>query len=155
MSVSVFKRGVFKPGRTDGMAVKGDISRVGPQGQASNRKVSSTEVAMTGGAATVVGTGLLLAKKRIIGITGRVLVTVAGASLTSLNIGDGSDADRYGATIGLTAGTTFDMTSATADPGGFQVAAGNIVVTAVGGVAISSGSIRFDVHYEDLTAPTS
>jgi hypothetical protein len=154
MSVSVFKRGNFRPGRSDGARFMGDISRSGPQGQALNIKVSSILVPMTGGLITVTATGARLAKKLIVGVTGRVTKVLVGAGLTTFSVGDGSDADRYGAALVKTLGTTFDFSTSTADPREWLAAAGNIVFTGAAGI-FTSGEIRLDIHYIDLTAPAS
>jgi hypothetical protein len=149
------KRGVFRYGAKDGLFVRGDLSREGDNKQALNVKLSTQVVTVSGGAATFTVTAARLNKKNILGLTVRVLTPITGAGLTTINWGDGVDADRYGAAITTTVGTTIDFSNATADPREFLVAgAGNVVLTAAAGV-LSAGTFRLDVWHEDLTAPAN
>jgi hypothetical protein len=132
----------------------GDFNTLSDMGCRFKILVARTEVAMTGGLITVTATGLRLAKKFIVGITGRVIVPCAGAALGTANIGDGTDADRYGAALDLRiAGTTFDFSTSTATPYEWLASAGNIVFTGSAGV-FSSGTVAVHVHYIELGAPT-
>jgi hypothetical protein len=71
-----------------------------------------------------------------------------------MSIGDGSDADRWGAGIVTDGDVTWDLTDATASPGGWFISANDIVFT--GNVAFeNSGSLDVIVHYFDLTAATA
>lgn len=62
-------------------------------------------------------------------------------------MGDGSDADRWGAVSGTAQGTSSDNTNATASSVGMFTAAQNVVVTAVGGSFNGTGSIYVAAHY--------
>lgn len=88
----------------------------------------------------------------ILGVTVRVTTTITGA--TSFSIGDGTDVDRYGATIALASGTTTTFASATASPLEWRSAVGNVVLTA-NGSNFTGGVVRLCVHYLTGTAPTS
>jgi hypothetical protein len=70
-------------------------------------------------------------------------------------VGDGSDADRWGAISGTVAGTSSDNTNATANFTGAFTSANNVVLTAVGGNFDGTGVFRVTVHYLDTLAPTS
>lgn len=87
---------------------------------------------------------------------GRLIEAAAGTSLTSLDLGDGSDADRFANDLALTLGTTFGPAQATADPGGWSAAAQGLVITGNGLAGnFTAGQIRLVTVYERLTAPTS
>lgn len=90
---------------------------------------------------------------RQIGVAGRVTTTVTGA--TSTNVGDhgASDPDRYAAAVALAAGTTF-ADVATADPGGWNAAARDVVLTAVGS-NFTGGVFRLYAFYLATFAPIS
>ena len=97
-------------------------------------------------------TSLIPAGVRLLGVSGRVTTLVTGA--TSFHVGDGSDADRFSASVAPALGTTFSPQGATADPGGWSAAAGNVVLTAVGG-NFSAGKVRACAHYIRSEAPQS
>jgi hypothetical protein len=86
-------------------------------------------------------------------VTARVNTAITGC--TSIDIGDGSDVDMWGATIGVTLGTT--TTSAnytTASAVGLRTATTNVVVTCNGGT-FSAGVVRLTAIYDADTAATS
>lgn len=155
MEINLKKKRIFFGKTPDEIVLRGgDITNPHMEDQGVKIKTVSQVVAMTGGAATVVVADARPAKKFILGITGRVITVVAGAALTTINIGDGSDADRYGAAILKAAGTEFGYPDATADPREWLTASDDIVFTAAAGV-FSSGEIRLDVHYVDLDSPNA
>lgn len=80
--------------------------------------------------------------------------TTAATNCTSVSIGDGSDVDLFGATTGITQGTTTDNSDATAAFANPQLAATEITVTANGGNCFD-GVIKIVAYYETFTAPTS
>lgn len=122
-------------------------------GYSTRIRVSTTTVNLSG--ATSTATGLFPAKCIQLGVTYRVTtLATSGDGGTSINVGDGSDPDRYGATIAFAAGTTGDLDDATADPRGWSASAGDVVFTCNGGT-FSGGVVRVCAHYIDLTAPTS
>jgi hypothetical protein len=98
----------------------------------SIKSVSATVAAAT--AATLTASNLIPAGSFVIGLTLRVETTFDNSSsLTTFSVGDGSDADRWGTAIARTAGTTVDLTDATASPGGWFIAANDVVLTADAG----------------------
>lgn len=122
-------------------------------GQANNLKTSATTVNLSG--ATATATALFPAKCVRLGVSYRVTaIATSGDGGTSINVGDGTDADLYGATKAFAAGTTGNLDDATANPTVWNAAAGDIVFTCNGGT-FSGGVIRVVAHYIDLTAPTS
>jgi hypothetical protein len=104
-------------------------------------------------AATITATDLIPAGSFVVGITGRVETTFGG-SVVSMDIGDGSDADRWGSAISTAGDTTWDLSDATASAGGWFTTATSVVFT--GDVAFeASGTLDVIVHYFDLTAATA
>jgi hypothetical protein len=98
--------------------------------------------------ATVTATSLIPAKANVLGVN--TIVTTAlgtGSGTTGYTVGDGSDADRWGAVVGTVAGTDTDGANATADPTGWFTAASNVVITASGGNFDGTGAILVDVAY--------
>lgn len=86
-------------------------------------------------------------------VTGRVTTVLAGC--TSIDIGDGSDVDLFGAGISVADETTFDPTDQTADlPGTMWGGPYEVTVTANGGNC-TSGVIAITVHCMSATAATS
>jgi hypothetical protein len=128
----------------------GDLNANGARGRL---RVATTLLALPSGGSQT-WAGAKPAGARLVGVSGRVTTAITGPA--SVNIGDGTDADRFAAALALTLGTTFTPANATADPGGWTAAAGDVVVTAVGGGgAFTAGAIRLVALYEELTAPTS
>lgn len=86
----------------------------------------------------------------VLGVLLYVTTTITGA--TSFKVGDGSDDDKWGATLALTAGTATTSANFTASPSVYT-AATDIVATAVGGAAsFSAGAVRAAIFYIDFTA---
>lgn len=108
--------------------------------------------------ASVTATNLVPARAQVIGVATRVTTGLGtGSGTTGYTVGDGSDADRFGAVTGTIAGTDTDSsTDATADPRmTWSASAQNIVITAAGGNFDGTGAIRVEVYYLGDTAPTS
>jgi hypothetical protein len=83
----------------------------------------------------------------VLGVTGRVLTSITGA--TSWNLGVAADATRYGNGIGASAGSTV------IGPSGSPVTywgATPLRVSAVGG-SFTGGKVRLAVHYVAITGP--
>lgn len=93
---------------------------------------------------------------RQIGVSGRVttLITASGGG-TTLQVGDHGSADpnRYATGIAFAAGTTF-ADVATADPGGWNAAARDVVISPDVG-AFTAGAVRLYAFYISTFAPTS
>lgn len=110
------------------------------------KHTTSTLSAVSG--ATATATNLIPAKANVMGVN--TIVTAAlggGGGTTGYSVGDGSDADRWGAVTGTAIGTDTDGTDATADPTGWFTAANNVVITAAGGNFNGTGDIFIDVAY--------
>lgn len=114
---------------------------------------------VSGSGATLTTSGLSPDNAFLLGVTARVTTADGGGgSATGMDVGDGADADRFGAAIALAAGTTVDLEDQTADPTGFITGGGfEITLTAVGGVGgtFDSIGVRVIAHYIKLTAPNS
>lgn len=111
---------------------------------------------MNSGAITETITGVIPARVSPLAVTCRVDTVLAGAGLTTWSLGDGTDADLYGATLALAAGTVVDKTTWTANPQtqAFSTSAGNLTMTGAAGI-FSSGVITCCAHYLDATAPAT
>ena len=106
--------------------------------------------------ATVTWTSAIPAGADVIGVLTRVTTAIGETnSTTGYQIGDGSDADRWGDITGVAAGTTSDPSDFTNTGRHLYTSATNIVLTAVGGNFDGDGDIRITVVYRTLTAPTS
>lgn len=113
-------------------------------------KAVETEVECSG--ATVTASNLVAAKNYLLGVVIRVTEAITGA--TSFSIGDGSDADRFGATIAITLGTTTSEANFTASPVGFLSSALSVVLTAAG-ADFTDGKVRITAFYIEMDGPTS
>ncbi len=110
-------------------------------------KFATATLASVNGA-TVTSTGLIPAKAFVVGVTTRVSVALGtGSGTTGYTVGDGSDADRWGAVTGTAVGTDTDGNDATANPTGWFTAANDVVITAAGGNFNGTGSIVVYVFY--------
>lgn len=98
--------------------------------------------------ATVTATGLIPDGAIVLGITSRV-TTALGVSggTTGYQVGDGSDADRWGNVTGTAAGTKTTNADWTTTTIPLFNAAQNVVITANGGNFDGTGVIFLDVSY--------
>lgn len=98
--------------------------------------------------ATVTATSLIPDGAVLLGVTTRVTVALGtGGGTTGYQVGDGSDADRWGDITGTAIGTTSDNRDATASFIGVYIAAGDVVFTAKGGNFNGTGSIEVCAFY--------
>lgn len=120
-----------------------------------NVKVATTLLATTGGAGTQTATNLIPAASIVHGVVCRVTTAVTGC--TSFSVGDGTDADRWGAGILVAANTTSTPANfTTTNAAHIYTAATSVVLTAAGGGAVfSTGAVRIVVYYSTIDAPTS
>lgn len=140
-----------------GTGTQRDIVLGGSYGGGMVVKVASTTLTSVSGA-SVTATSLVPARAQVIGVATYVTVALGtGSGTTGYTVGDGSDADRFGAVTGTSIGTDTDSsTDATADPRmTWSTSAANIVITAAGGNFDGTGTIRVEVYYIGDTAPTS
>jgi hypothetical protein len=108
--------------------------------------------------ATVTATNLIPAGSFVLGVTTRITTALGtGGGTTGYQVGDGSDADRWGVSAAVTLGTQTGQAAspATANPTGYFASAQSVVITAAGGSFNGTGAIRVVASYIDLTAPTS
>lgn len=135
------------------MAVSGAGTTANTPGTAKvNIKMVAASVTCTAGA-TVTAAGLIPDGAFVVGVSTRVTTAIgAGSGTTGYQVGDGSDADRWGAINGITTGTSSNNSDATANFTGAFTAANDIVLTAVGGNFDGTGVVRVVVHYIDTTA---
>lgn len=120
-------------------------------GKFNLKTVEAIESALTGATDTI-GSNLIPAGAIVFGVL--IYVTILVAGCTSFHVGDGTDADKWGANVALTVGTatTNANFTSTANPIGYTAAA-NVVLTAVGGAAsFSAGGVRAVVFYADMGA---
>lgn len=115
--------------------------------RAGLKSAKVTKSAVSG--ATVTCTGLIPAGAFLIGVTTRVNTALgAGGGTTGYTVGDGSDADLWGAAAAVAAGTqtkSSDFTAAGAAK--LYTAAQDVVLTAVGGNFNGTGAIEVVAHY--------
>lgn len=115
-------------------------------------KTVSTSLNCATAAGTCTATNLIPAGSTVLGVTLRVTTLFAGC--TSFHVGDGTDADRWGASIAVAAGTTTTGANFTAGGAISYPSATSVVLTAVGGAAdFSAGVATITVTYFDNQAP--
>lgn len=106
--------------------------------------------------ATVTWANAFPAGVRQIGVTGRVttLITASGGGVT-LNVGDhgSADPDRYAGAIAFAATTTF-ADVATADPGGWNATARDVVISPDAG-AFTAGEVKLRAYFVRTTTPAA
>ncbi len=90
--------------------------------------ITTATSALTLSGATTTASNLIPAGAFVIGVATTTTTTITGA--TGYQIGDGSDADRWGDITGTAVGTISSNTNATANPTGWFSAANNVVLTA-------------------------
>jgi len=127
------------------------ISHLGLNAQATTINQATSELTGLSGA-TVTATNLIPAGSLVLGVSVRVTTLITGA--TSFAIGDGTDADRWGTGIAVTAGTVTTLANITITSPIYYAAATSVVLTAAGS-NFTAGAVRITVHFISLTAPTS
>lgn len=108
------------------------------------------------GAGTHVIDDVFPARSRALGVTCRVDTVLAGTGLTTWSLGDGTDADLYGASLAKTAGTVVDESTYTASPltQAWATSAADLTMTAAAG-QFDSGAVTCCGYYYEFTAPSS
>lgn len=110
------------------------------------KAAKATASAVSG--ASVALTALIPDGAVVIGVTTKVTIALGtGGGTTGYQVGDGSDADRWGDITGTAAGTSSDNTNATATGINLFTAANDVVLTAVGGNFNGTGAIEVCVFY--------
>lgn len=110
-------------------------------------KVATATLVGAASATITTGTTLIPAGSLVLGVTVTVTSTFSNTSLTSMNLGDGSDADRWGATIALTAGTQTTGANFTGTQPAFFASATAMVATGVGADFAANGSMLVRAYY--------
>lgn len=136
------------------LQVTGDsvIASVATNLQATTAQIVTSGAAIVGSVASVTLTNLIPAGVLVLGVTTRVTTAITGA--TSFQVGDGTDTDKWGATVNIALNTTSDGADFTALTPTFYPATTSVVLTANGG-NFTAGNIRVAVHYIDLIPPSS
>jgi len=128
---------------------------LGANGQVFDIGQYTTEKTALSGA-TVTWANAIPAGTMVLGVSARVTTLVEGC--TSIDIGDGTDADIFVDGMAVALNTTADLADCndgTLLPNTYK-AATNIVLTAVGdGASFTAGAVRLTVYYIELTPPTS
>ena len=136
-------------------SAQSNLAITGVTGASVIVKQATTTLSNVSGA-SVTATNLIPANSELIGVVTRTTAGLGTSNgTTGYTIGDGSDADRWGAITGTIAGTTSKQSDATADPRGWFGSAQNVVITASGGNFDGTGDIRVIALYLDTGAPTS
>lgn len=133
----------------DNQKFEGTLSQGTAYGALANLKSVTAEITCSGASSSA--SNLIPAGAFVLGVTARVITAITGAS--AFTIGDGSDADKWGAGIALTAGTTTTGAAFTAGPSHYA-AATSVVLTATTS-SFTAGKVRVTVHYIDFTAATA
>lgn len=114
--------------------------------------LATTSLNCASAAGTCTATNLIPAGSIVLGVLTRVTTTITG--MTTISIGDGTTAAKWGSGIALTAGTTTTGTAYTVGSPTHYAAATSVVLTAVGGGAdFTAGVVRISVIY--ITAGTA
>lgn len=116
-----------------------------------NIKVATATLAGAAAATITTGTTLIPAGSLVLGVTVTVTSTFSNTSLTSMKLGDGSDDDRWGATIALTAGTQTTSANFTGTQPAFFASATALVATGTGADFAANGSMFVRAFY--ITVP--
>lgn len=125
----------------------------GANGQRENWTLASTTVTCSSGS-TCTASNLIPSGSMVTGVTIRVTTAITGPA--TIQIGDGTDADRWGTGIAIAANTTTTGSAFTINTVPFYAATTSVVLTAVGGGgSFTAGVVRITVHYHDFTAATS
>lgn len=115
-------------------------------------KTATVSLNCSTAAGTCTATNLIPAGSTVLGVAIRVTTLFAGC--TTFQVGDGTDADRWGNAIAVAAGTTTTGANFTAGGAISYPAATSVVLTAVGGGAdFTAGVARIVVTYFSNEAP--
>lgn len=125
------------------------------KGQSTNVRTNTETVTFSAspGDASVSTTSLIPDGAFLVGLSTRV--TTTATNCTSVDIGDGTDVDMFGAATAITQNTTTSNADATAQYGmSPAIGAKNVTITANGGNCFD-GAWAITAHYIDVTAATS
>jgi hypothetical protein len=125
---------------------------VGANGEFFQTAIRSGTVDLLG--ATTNWSEAILAGRRILGVNVYVTDTITGSGVTGFTVGDGTDADRWGAITGTAIGTVTGPSDYTDEVVMIYDALTPVRITATGG-SITDGTMRIVVYYQEFGAPTS
>lgn len=108
----------------------------------------------TGTGATISASNLIPEGTVVMGCVARVTTAFSGSGLTTFTIGDGSDADKWGALIALTAGTKTTSDDFTAAGPTLYTSNTSVVLTGTGG-NFAAGAARISCFGYKVVGPTS
>ena len=134
--------------------VMGDIAFKSAKGSVFTLKRWSTEVTAMSGS-TSSATNLIPAGSVVLGCATRVTTLITSAAATSFSIGDGSDADKWGATIAFAAGTTTGAANFTSAANAAVYTSATSVVLTPNTGTFTAGAVRVECYGYNLTGPTS
>lgn len=142
--------GLYRSG-ANGVGISATDFVVGePAGGKTNMHVATVVLsALTG--ATKAADDLIPAGVFVLGVTTKVDTLITGAS--SYNIGDGSDADRWGASISKTKDTESDFTDLVGLGPQIEASSLSVVLTAQTS-NFTAGAVSITAHWIDLSAGT-
>jgi len=126
-----------------------ELTFLAANSQYSSVRFNVVTLSSSAGVATLTSTGAIPTGAIVLGVTIRVTTTFGnGNGLTTISIGDGTTANKWGATVARTSGT---VTSVADFLSGNQVSVyptgGNVVFTANAGNFAATGAARVTVHY--------
>lgn len=121
-----------------------------PFGAKCRLKCAVEESAALSGATSNIGTSLIPDGAFVLGVAVRVTTLITSAAAVSFSVGDGTDADKWGAGLAFAVGTTNSSADFTAGPS-LYASATNIVLTPNTGT-FTGGKVRAAVFYIDITA---
>ena len=128
------------------------VSALGANAQESKiLQATAQSAAMAGATATLAN--LIPAGSLVLGVTVHPTTAItSGDGATTYNVGDGTDADRWGLNILFAADVKLTDITITSPP--YYAAATSVVLTANAGT-FNAGVVRVTVHYITLVAATS
>lgn len=130
----------------------GNLVTAGANAQKTSLLFSTVQSGAMSGA-TLTLTNLIPAGSLVFGVTVHPTTAItSGDGATTYNVGDGTDADRWGAAIAFA--NDVNLTNITIASPVYYAAATNVVLTAIAGT-FNAGVVRVTVHYMTLTAATS
>lgn len=129
-----------------------DLKVSGANGEFLQNAIRSGTVNLSG--ATSSWSEAILAGRRILGVNTYVTATITGSGVTGYTVGDGTDADRWGAITGTAIGTASAPDNYTDESVMIYNNLIDIVITAAGG-SFTGGTIRVVIYYQELGVPTS
>ncbi len=144
----------------DTVVVSGEANRpvyhYGANGATTREEIIVSELTTTA-AATCTWTNGIPAGALVEAVCTRVTSVVTGdAGFTGISIGDGTDADRWGANVSPLANATTNLANATITTAPIYAAATSIVLTQVGGSTfVAGGKVRVAIHVKYFSAPTT